>query len=246
MVESIFGYIGRVCLFFWAIIAKLHQIPRSFSLIVDQVLYTGVNSLPIVVIVSLFLGMVTAHQVAHQVGGYVPEPYFGMAVAKTLMIQLCPLITGLIISGRISSSYAAEIGTMKITEQIDALESLAIDPIRYLAMPRFVSGLISLPLLTIVSVLVGCFGGGLYAIFIANISPIVYIEGLRINYLPYELGGGLLKALCFGLVIAVMGTYHGFMADGGAEGVGRAATNAVVSSSILILFFDLLVAWIVF
>lgn len=246
MIESIFGYIGRVCLFFWAIVTKLHQIPRSFSLIADQVLYTGVNSLPIVVIVSLFLGMVTAHQVAHQVGGYIPEPYFGMAVAKTLMIQLCPLITGLIISGRISSSYAAEIGTMKITEQIDALESLAIDPIRYLAMPRFVSGLISLPLLTIVSVLVGCFGGGLYATFIADIRPIVYIEGLRINYLPHELVGGLLKALCFGFVITVMGTYYGFMADGGAEGVGRAATKAVVSSSVLILFFDLLVAWIVF
>lgn len=244
-IEPVFGYIGGVCLFLWTIITKLHQIPRSFKLIVNQVLYIGINSLSIVIVVSLFIGMVTAYQASFQVGGYMPEPYLGMAVAKALMIELSPLLTGLIMAGRVSSSLAAEIGTMKVTEQIDALESLAIDPIRYLAMPRFVAGLISLPLLTVVSELVGFFGGGLCAIFLFDIKPIVYIEGLRVNYFPHELWGGLLKALCFGFVITVMGTYYGFMAEGGAEGVGKAATKAVVSSSILILFFDLLVAWII-
>lgn len=245
-VESVFGYVGRVCLFLWAIIRQLYQIPVSLRLIANQILYTGASSLPIVIMVSLFIGMVTAHQASHQVGGYLPETYLGMAVAKVLMIQLSPLITGLIIAGRVGSSYAAEIGTMKVTEQIDALESLAIDPIRYLAMPRFISGLVSLPLLTVVSVVVGCLGGGLSAVFLFDIRPIVYIEGLRINYLPQDLWAGLLKAVCSGFVIPLMGVYYGFMAEGGAEGVGKAATKAVVSSSILIIFFDLLVAWIIF
>ncbi|OYD16904.1 hypothetical protein CH333_02340 [candidate division WOR-3 bacterium JGI_Cruoil_03_44_89] len=245
-IESVFGYIGGVCLFLWTIITKLYQVPRSFKLIVNQIVSMGIGSLPIVVVVSLFMGMVTAYQAALQVGGYMPESYLGMAVAKALMIELGPLLTGLIVAGRVSSSLAAEIGTMKVTEQIDALESLAVDPIRYLAMPRFVSGLISLPILTVISELVGFFGGGLCAVLLFDIRPIVYIEGLRVNYFPHELWGGLLKALCFGFVIALMGTYYGFTTKGGAEGVGKAATKAVVSASILILFFDFLIAWIVF
>ena len=245
-VESVFGYIGKICLFLWAIVTKFHQIPRSGRLIVNQIVDMSISSLPLVMITALFGGMVTAYQAAFQVGGFLPEPYLGMAVAKAFMIELGPLLTGLVVAGRVSSSLAAEIGTMKVTEQIDALESLAVDPIRYLAMPRLISGLISLPLLTIVAEIVAFIGGGICAASVFDVRPIVYIEGLRINYFPHELWGGLLKALCFGFVIALMGTYYGFEAEGGAEGVGRAATKAVVSSSILVLFFDLIIAWLVF
>lgn len=245
-VESFFGYIGRICFFMWSIIIKLYYVPQSFRHIVNQVVHMGIDSIPIVLFTSFFAGIVTAFQAADQVGGYIPEPYLGMAVAKAFMIELGPLLTGLIVAGRVSSSLAAEIGTMKVTEQIDAIESLAIDPIRYLAMPRFVAGIISLPLLTVVALLVGFLGGGVCAVLMFGIRPIVYIEGLRLQYYPHELWGGLLKAICNGFVISLMGIYYGFEAEGGAEGVGKAATRAVVSASILVLFFDLIIAWLVF
>ena len=245
-IESFFGYIGRVCIFLGAIIVKLYYLPRSFRLILEQIVHMGIASMPIVIFTSFFAGMVTAYQASFQAGDYMPDAYLGMAVAKAFMIELAPLLTGLIVAGRVSSSLAAEIGTMRVTEQIDALESLAIDPIRYLAMPRFIAGIIVLPLLTGLSLFVAFFGGGICSIFIFDVKPIVYIEGLRMQYYPHELWGGLLKAFCFGFVISLMGTYYGFMTEGGAEGVGKAATKAVVSASILLLFFDLFIAWIVF
>jgi phospholipid/cholesterol/gamma-HCH transport system permease protein len=244
--KQVFSYIGNVFLFLVSIIKVFPRITRSLRLISAQVMSMGIESLPIVLFTSLFTGMVTAYQASFQVGGLMPDVYIGMAVAKAFMIELGPVLTGLIVAGRISSSIAAELGTMRVTEQIDALETLAINPVRYLALPRLVSGLICVPLLTVVSELIGCFGGGLCAITLFHIKPIVYMEGLRTYYIARELWGGLLKAFMFGFCISLMGCYYGFTTTGGAEGVGRAATKAVVSSCILILFFDFIIAWIVF
>lgn len=238
-------YVGGLFYMFFRLILSLPRFHRSLPLIAEQLSLMGVNSLPLVVLTSLFLGMVTSVQAAYQSGGYVPDVYIGVGVGKAIMIELSPIIIGLVVAGRVGSSIAAELGTMRVTEQIDALESMALDPVRFLVLPRFISGIITLPLLVVFSEAVAIGAGLLIALSGLGISPHTFITGLRLNFIPRDIFGGLLKALIFGAVIATMGCYHGFNAEGGAEGVGTATTRAVVSSCFLILVFDYLIAnWV--
>ncbi len=244
--RNFFEYIGKVFLFISEIIKTILKIPQSFRLIIEQIVSIGVQSLSIIIFTSFFAGMATAFQAKYQAGEYMPEIYIGMSTAKAFLIVLGPLLTGLIISGRVASSIAAELGTMKVTEQIDALETMAINPIRYLVLPRVIAGAISIPFLTVIFIVVACLGGIVCAGTILGIKPTIFIEGLRMNFIPHELWGGLLKAFCFGMIMTIMGSFYGFNAKGGAEGVGKAATSAVISSSILVLVFEFIIAQLVF
>jgi phospholipid/cholesterol/gamma-HCH transport system permease protein len=239
-------YIGGIFILLIRTFMKIKGIYRKFDLFLEQIFFQGVKSISIVVFTSLFMGMVTAYQAYYQAKQYMPAVYIGMSVCKALFIELGPLIVGLVIAGRVSSSIAAEIGSMKVTEQIDALEAFAIDPIEHLVVPRVFTGIIILPVLTIIAELTGVVGGWLLSIISLNIPSSVYWRGVRLNYYPITLYGGLIKAMTFGLTLTLMGCYYGLKTEGGAEGVGESTTKAVISSTILILFLDYVVSRLVF
>jgi phospholipid/cholesterol/gamma-HCH transport system permease protein len=244
--EQVASFVGGVFIMILNLVRSTTRLPKSMGLIVEQMMSMGVDSLPIVVLTSVFIGMVTTFQAQFQAGEYVPTVYISMSVSKAIMIELGPIMTGLVVAGRVGSSIAAELGTMRVTEQIDALETLAVDPIGYLVLPRFISGVVMLPVLVIISEAVAIAGGLLVAVLGLDIPIHTFISGLRIHFVARELFGGLLKALFFGAIIAIMGSYHGFETKGGAEGVGKSTTRAVVSSSVLILVSNYLIARLVF
>ncbi len=243
---NIFAVVGGVWHILWGTLKRLPQTWRSRRLIVDQIRHLGLGSIPIIAPTFFFAGAVVAYEAKFYGGGMFPEIYIGMFTAKALMIEIAPLLTGIMFAGRAGSSMAAEIATMRVTEQIDALETLAIDPLRFISLPRFVSSIIVVPLLTLIANFVGFIGGLFCAKVFFNVTAITYIEGLRLNFIPREFWGGLVKSTFFGMWTAVMSVYYGFTATGGAEGVGRASTRAVISSSILIIVFDLVVAMTIF
>jgi phospholipid/cholesterol/gamma-HCH transport system permease protein len=244
--KSFLSYVGGIAIVLADGLKNFYKIHKSWRLILDQILMMGISSLPIVILVSAFAGMVTGFQAAFQSKNYAPELYVGMGVAKAVLIELGPMLTGLVVAGRVSSSIAAEIGTMRVTEQIDALKISGIDPGRYLVMPRLIAGLIVLPVLTIFAELIMIVGGLFVAVWGLDISLSIYLRGVQYNFIQIELWGGLIKSVVFGLIIGLLGCYHGFHARGGAEGVGKATTRAVVSSMVLILIFDYLIARVVF
>ncbi len=246
LMKYFLSYVGGVIIVLFQGFKNFHYIPRSIKLILVQIVSMGISSLPIVILVSTFTGMVTGFQAAFQSQGLVPELYVGMGTAKAVMIELGPMLTGLVVAGRVSSSIAAELGTMRVTEQIDALEIMGIDPGRYLIMPRLLSGIITLPFLTIFAEILMLLGGLFVSVYGLNISLNIYLRGVRYNFIQIELFGGLLKSVVFGLIIGLMGCYHGFNSKGGAEGVGQATTRAVVSSMVLVLIFDYVIARLVF
>lgn len=226
--------------------SSLKYIKKYFKEIVLQIYEIGHNSLLLVVFTSSFVGMVATIQTAYQIRDYVPVIYIGSGVAKAVMIELGPVITGLVAAGRISSGIAAELGTMVVTEQIDALRVMGINPFRFLVMPRVLAGIISLPLLTSIADAIAIFSG----MFIANITGIanyiVFTRGARMFFLPKDLIGGLIKAAFFGYALTFSGALSGLSSEKGAEGVGKAATRAVVLSSILILLLDYILGIIIF
>jgi len=212
----------------------------------DQVFELGINSLPIIVTIAAFVGLVSVVQTSYQVVGTVPRYFLGMTVGRMVLIELGPILTALMVSGRCASSIAAEIGTMRVTEQIDALEIMAIDPYRFLNLPRIVGIVIALPVLTVIAEFDALVVGGAYAHFFLNIPFGIFNYGLTHFFYARDFFGGLVKSLFFALVIATSGCYYGFKVQGGAREVGRAATYAVVTASILVLLLDFLVALVVF
>jgi phospholipid/cholesterol/gamma-HCH transport system permease protein len=245
-IKFFLSYVGGVFIVLAEGLKNIHKIPRSYKLILQQMLSMGISSIPIVILVAAFAGMVTGFQAAFQTKQYAPELYVGMGVAKAVLIELGPMLTGLVVAGRVSASIAAELGTMRVTEQIDALEITGIDPGRYLVMPRILAGIVMLPILTIFAEFVMILGGLLVAVWGLDIAFNIYLRGVQYNFIQIELWGGLIKSVVFGLIVGLMGCYHGFHARGGAEGVGQATTRAVVSSMVLILIFDYFIARLVF
>ena len=243
---DVMEYVGSVFILLWQVLLNLRGLYRKFGFFIEQIHSQGVKSISIVLFTSVFMGMVTAYQAYYQGQNYMPDVYIGMAVTKALFIELGPLIVGLVIAGRVASSIAAELGTMKVTEQIDALEALAINPIEHLVVPRVFAGIIVLPILTIIAEFTGIIGGWMLSVYSLNISHAVFWRGVRLDYIPITLYGGLIKSMTFGLTLTLMGCFYGLRAKGGAEGVGEATTKAVISSTILILFLDYVVSRLVF
>lgn len=228
------------------IVVNLPAAFRRVRLVFEQMLAMGVNSLPLVLVTSVFTGGVSAVQAAYQFSDYVPMRYLGTAVGKAVVIELGPVLTALVVAGRVGASIAAELGTMKVTEQIDALETLALDPVRYLVVPRFVAGFSMLPVLVIFSDFIAILGGLAVSVFFLGISSYTFLNGLKMFFHLSDVFGGLVKALVFGGIIAVIGCYQGFRTEGGAEGVGKSTTRAVVLSSVLILISDYIIASLLF
>lgn len=241
-----FEDVGGISILIKNIILGLPGSFKRFHLIVEQMLYMGVNSLPLILVTSIFTGGVASVQAAYMFSDYVPMRYLGTAVGKSVIMELGPVLTALVVAGRVGASIAAELGTMKVTEQIDALETLALDPVKYLVTPRFVSGIIMLPVLTVFSDFIAILGGLLVSVVFLNVSSYTFLNGLKLFFHMRDLWAGLLKALVFGGIIALVGCYQGFKTEGGAEGVGRSTTRAVVLASVMILITDYILASFLF
>ena len=238
--------VGRVTLMLRDVVRFLIPGLRSFGRVVQQMNAIGVGSLWLVVVVSLFTGAVAAVQAAYQFTAVVPMRYLGSVILRSVIIELGPVLTALVIGGRVGASIAAELGTMKVTEQIDALRAMAIHPVRYLVVPRVVAAVIMLPIITIFSDAIAIFGGYVVAITSIGVSSHTYTQSLKDFFLMKDLWSGLIKSFFFGGIIGTMGCFHGFATEGGAEGVGLATTHAVVASCVLVLISDYVLANVLF
>ena len=235
-----------IVIFLGRILRTIPRIPGSIKLIFDSMLEIGVRSLPIVFVISVFAGATTAWQANYQLEGYVSMRYLGTAVSKSIILELGPVLTGLVVAGRVGASIAASLGAMRVTEQIDALSTMAIDPVRYLVLPRVTASMMMVPVLTIYSCFFGIIAGMFVSMYLLNVSMGIFIFGLRHYFYISDLVVCLVKSLVFGTGLSVLGCYYGFNTSGGAEGVGRAAIKAYVASSVFILLSDFLVAYIAF
>jgi phospholipid/cholesterol/gamma-HCH transport system permease protein len=238
--------VGRVAILLRDIVRFLAPGLRSFGRVVQQMGAVGVGSLWLVVVVSLFTGAVAAVQAAYQFTAVVPMRYLGSVVLRSVIIELSPVLTGLVVGGRVGASIAAELGTMKVTEQIDALRAMAIHPVRYLVVPRVVAAIVMLPVMTVLSDAIAVFGGYAVAVTSIGMSSHTYTQALKDFFLVKDLMSGLIKAVFFGGIIGTMGCYYGFATEGGAEGVGMATTRAVVASCVLVLISDYVLANVLF
>jgi len=206
----------------------------------------GIGSLPLVLVTSIFTGGVSAVQAAYQFQSYIPMRYLGTVIGKSVVIELGPVLTALVVGGRVGASIAAELGTMKVTEQIDALETLAINPVRYLVAPRLIAALVMLPVITVFADFLAIMGGWVVGMVGLGVSTHTFFSGLKIFFHVSDVTSGLVKAVVFGSIIAMMGSYHGMKTEGGAEGVGISTTRAVVSSCLLVLITDYILASLLF
>lgn len=238
--------IGEFFIFTGRLAGNLIRIPKRMAEIVKQMQRIGVDSLLLITVTSAFTGLVTSVQASYQTSGYIPKSLIGVLVGKSTMIELAPVLTGLVLAGKVGASIAAEIGTMKVSEQLDALATMAIDPFDFIYLPRLLAAAIMVPLLTIYSNLIGILSAYVLTVSKYSVSTFSFFSNMRDYFLPSDLWGGLVKSFLFGIIIATVGCFSGHKAEGGAEGVGSAATRTVVYSSILILITDFIVAAILF
>lgn len=233
--------VGRLALF--AVVSVSHCVrpPIYPRLIGRQMIEIGYYSLPVVGLTTLFSGMVLALQSYTGFARFSAESAVPNVVVLSITRELGPVLAGLMVAGRIGAAMAAEIGTMRVTEQIDALTTLSTNPHKYLVAPRLIAGLTMLPLLVLVGDIIGVFGGYLISVYKLGFNPAIYIKNTWQYLESLDVVSGLVKAAVFGFIVALMGCYNGYYSRGGAQGVGAATTNAVVSASILILISNYLI-----
>ncbi|HOG23354.1 MAG TPA: ABC transporter permease [Candidatus Omnitrophota bacterium] len=237
---NFFYHAGGIAILFRDTCVLIFRRSIRWPMVWDQMLKIGVTSLPLVFLTALFTGMVLALQSAYQLRLFAAEQFTSDLISVSLCRELGPVLTAMVVAGRVGASIAAELGTMKVTEQIDALKALATNPIQYLVIPRFIAGVCMLFMLTIYADCIGMLGGYLIAVFKLGMSSHMYIKRGFDALVVKDIITGLIKAFFFGGIITVVGCYFGFKARDGAEGVGRATTLAVVVSLILVIASDAL------
>ncbi len=235
---------GRMILFAFEVVAWAVRPPFRLELIVAQMAFIGVGSVFIVGATGLSAGMVFALQMNYALKQFAAEGYVGGSVAFSLARELAPVFTALMVTGRAGSAIATELGTMRVTEQIDAMESMAVNPIQYLVVPRIIASIVMFPLLTMVFNVIGYGGGYVMGIFVARIPVGPFLEHTREFMNPSDILHGLYKAVVFGAIVSVITTWRGYAASGGAKGVGEGTTRAVVMSSIAVLAADYVITFI--
>ena len=241
--NTVFGGIGRRVYFFLETLRALATEWRVWLPLTARQMYAiGVGSLPLTAIVAAFIGSVIALQTRYQLFPGVVLSVVGLISRQMIILELGPLLTGLVLTGRVGARMTAEIGTMRVTEQIDALETLAYNPVAYLVVPRLIAAVIMLPLLVIFANAVGISTAFLTSVYATDVTWQQFSEGLRLAYAPFQLVYSLLKATMFGGAIALLCSYEGYVTDVGAEGVGRSTAKAVVVTSVAILVLDALTA----
>ena len=232
------GAAGRLTLFAIMAVAHCFRPPIYPRLIGRQMMAVGYYSLPVVGLTAIFTGMVLALQSYTGFARFSAESAIPNVVIVSITRELGPVLAGLMVAGRVGAAMAAEIGTMRVTEQIDALYTLSTNPFKYLVAPRLIAGIVTLPILVLIADIIGVFGGYLVSIYKLGFNPATYIANTVDFVQVQDVVSGLVKAAVFGFLVTLMGCYHGYHSRGGAQGVGTATTNAVVSASILILCFN--------
>ncbi len=206
--------------------------------LIPEMVAVGVASIPIALFIATFTGIVLALQASYTLTGAIPMYFVGTLVGKTMILELGPVMTGLALAGRVGASIAAEIGTMRVTEQIDALETLAYDPLAYLVVPRVLAGLLMFPIVVVLASAAGILAGWSASLALLDMSSAEFLKGLRLFFEPWDVQFAAIKSLSFGLIVTGVGSFYGFHTRGGAAGVGISTTRAVVISSMLILVLD--------
>lgn len=252
-----FDYIGWVFLglfeqtgiwfqMLWRTIIWTFRPPFGIGEWFRQMVRLGVDSIPVVFLTAMFTGMVLALQTFAGFQRVHAENFVGSVVALAMVRELSPVLVGLMVTGRVGSSMAAEIGTMRVTEQLDALEALATEPVHYLFVPRVIAGITMLPLLTLLGDALGIYGGYLVAVRLLGANPVLYDENTYKFLEMHDIYTGLVKATVFGLILTLTGCVKGYYTRGGAEGVGRSTTSAVVTASLIILLSDFFLTKLMF
>ncbi len=237
---------GRILLLFLSVMAWMFRPPLKARNIFKQMEFVGVKSIFVVVLTGTFTGMVMALQGYHGFRMFGAEALVGSTVALGMTRELGPVLTALMVTARAGSAMAAELGTMRVTEQIDALSVMAANPVKHLIVPRVLAGVFMVPLLTVVSDFCGILGGYFVGVHLLDINSGIFIKNITKLVDLGDIYNGLVKAACFGLILSLIGCYKGFNARGGAEGVGRATTEAVVLAAITILISDYFLTAIMF
>ena len=242
-IVDFFENIGR----YFFLMSNLFRSYKSWSFYVpnsiEQMISLGVHSVPIVILTSFFTGMVSSVQAAYQMESTItPKWYVGSLVGETILLELAPVITALVLAGKIGATITAEIGTMKVTEQIDALETLSIDSVSYLVFPRMVAAFVMFPVIVIIADVFGILGGIIASINALDIAPYQFMKGFKMWFKPWDAWYGIIKGLSFGLAITSISCYFGYYTKGGAEGVGKSTTSTVVISCIAIMILDYILA----
>jgi len=230
--------LGQIFKLLGGIIKYIPSIVKSPNLVLYQMEHIGVNSIPLVLIIATFTGAVSSWQAAYQLKGLAPLSFIGTAASRAIITELGPVLTAIVIAGRVGASIAAELGSMKVTEQIDALETMAISPVRYLAMPRFVAAIIMMPILVIFADIIAVFGAYVIADIFLDVSATVFFLSVKSSFVFGDMLFGLVKAIFFGGITSLLGCHIGFKTEGGAEGVGLSTIRSFVLSSALILIMD--------
>jgi phospholipid/cholesterol/gamma-HCH transport system permease protein len=219
-------------------VVSVFKPPLNLRRIISHLYLDGIKSLPVIFLMSVFTGAVLALQSYYGLQRFGAEVFTGSLVGVSLTKELIPVLTGLMLAGRVSASYSAEIGTMVVTEQVDALFTFGIEPVKYLVSPRLVALLIMAPLLTLFGDFLGIMGGHMVAGLVVNQNPNLFDSQVFVSLEIWDVLSGMVKSVFFGLTIAVVGSYFGLKTEGGAKGVGKATTTAVVVASVIILVSD--------
>jgi len=225
--------------FYWTVISPFKGKKVRYRAVISEVVKTGYNSIPIVAVISLFVGIILALQAAYQLKRFGALIYVADLVGVSITRELGPILTAIIVSGRSGSAFAAEIGSMKAAEEVDALVSMGINPVRFLVVPKLLALMFMLPALTVISDFIGLLGGFLLSVTLLEIHPYNYFQQTVNALLVKDVMTGLIKAWAFGIVITIVGAYQGFKVEGGAEEVGQRTTASVVTSILLVIVFDL-------
>ena len=243
---AFFASVGRLFLFAGVAMSHIFRPPFYWKLLLRQMVLIGYNSLPVVGLTALFTGMVLALQSHTGFAGLGGDGAVALLVVLSVTRELGPVIAGLMVAGRVGAAIAAELGTMSVTDQIAALSTLSTNPYKYLVVPRILAGVITMPLLVLIADIIGILGGYVVGVYLLDYNPSSYLHQTWVALKTPDVVSGLIKAAVFGFVVTLMGCYHGYHSRGGAQGVGSATTNAVVSSSILILLMDYLLTSVFF
>jgi len=237
---AFFGHLGAMCLLSWRSTIALFRRPFERTALVEQLDTVGIGSIPVAVLTAVFVGMVMALQFSTALKSYGASLYTGSLVSEGLVKELAPVLTALLVGGRVASGMAAELGSMAVSEQIDAIRALGADPVKKLVVPRVLACLIAIPLLTLVADIVGCLGAQLIVMTEVGVTARFYWEQVIATIQIHDLFHGLGKSVFFGYFIAIIGCYQGMTTRGGTAGVGKATTVTVVWVSISILAADYL------
>ncbi len=245
-VLSAIALVGELTIFALSGLSHIFRPPFYPRLVLRSFMEIGFFSLPVVALTALFTGMVLALQSYTGFSRFNAESAIASVVVLSVTRELGPVLAGLMVSGRAGAAMAAELGTMRVTDQIDALSTLSTEPMKYLVAPRLVAGIIALPLLVVVADILGVLGGFIVAVARLGFNPNTYLISTFSNLRAEDVVSGLIKAAVFGFVIALMGCFNGYRSRGGAQGVGAATTSAVVAASILILALDYILTQVLF